>query len=54
MKTYYAVQSKKGLKLKELPGNHIYTIHSTTYEGAEECLRMLQNAQKRIDSETLD
>ena len=54
MKTYYAVKTKKGLKLNELPGNHIYTIHSTTYQGAESALRMLQAAQKRIDEETAE
>jgi len=55
MKTYYVVKNAKGkLKLNELPGAHIYTIKSTTYQGAEKCLKMLQAAQKRIDDESAE
>jgi len=52
MKTYYAVKTAKGKwKLNELPGGHTYTIHSSTYAGAEKCLRMLQSAAKRLSDQ---
>lgn len=55
MKTYYVIKSARGkLKLNELPGNHIYTIHCSTQQGAESALRMLQAAQKRIDEESAE
>lgn len=49
MKQYYVIRTTRGkLKLQELPGSHIYTIKATTYQGAEACLKMLQDAEKRL------
>ena len=52
MKQYYVVRTQRGkLKLQETAGNHEYTIKASTYRGAEECLRMIQMAEKRLRNE---
>jgi len=55
MKQYYAIRNSKGtLKLTEQPGSHEYTIHCTTLNGAKKCLKMIQDAEKRLGSESAD
>ena len=52
MKTYYVVRNSKGtLKLTEEPGSHEYTIKASTSNGAKKCLKMIQDAEKRLSDE---
>ena len=55
MKTFYVNRNSKGqLQLKGDPSDFEYTIHATTLDGAKKCLKMIQSAEKMLQTPTED